>query len=259
MSQIGILETIFQSRVTILVKASPQPSKSHSETVCCAGLEENGDWKRLFPVRFRRLEGDKAFVRWDIVEFKFRKPRDDNRFESCRVLEDSIRIVGKTKKIDERAALIERAVVDSEKRAAELGHSLAVIRPKDVSLSWKARTEREIDELAASFRAKAAQLSLLEDEIRAYQPCPYRFTMKYKDGDGSHKKSCADWETDAAFFNLRRRYGESEALKHLKNSYCEDYVQKGLVFALGNMKKRPQTWQLLGIFPTPESLQATLF
>ncbi len=253
------METIFQSRVTVLVKASPQPSKSHSETVCCAGLEETGKWKRLFPIRFRRLEGDKAFVRWDIVEFKYRTPKDDPRIESCRVLEESIQIAGKTRLPEERAALIERAIVDSEKHASELGHSLAVIRPQDVSLSWKARSKQEINEITAAFRSRAAQLSLLEDEIKAYQPCPYRITMRYRDADGQHSKTCADWETDAAFFKLRQMYEETDVLKHLRKTYCEDYVAKGLVFALGNMKKRPQTWQLLGIFPVAESMQGSLF
>ena len=36
-------------KVTILVKALPQPSKQYGETVCCAGVTAEGQWKRLFP------------------------------------------------------------------------------------------------------------------------------------------------------------------------------------------------------------------
>ena len=45
--------TLHKCRVTILVKALPQPSKTHGETVCCAGVTVHGEWKRLFPVRYR--------------------------------------------------------------------------------------------------------------------------------------------------------------------------------------------------------------
>ena len=83
--------------------------------------------------------------------------------------------------------------------------------------------------------------------------------MKFKDADGNRReKTCADWETSAAFFHFSKRYDEGTALAHLQKTYCEDYVRTGLVLALGNMAKRPQTWQLLGIFPTAETEQATL-
>lgn len=42
-------------RVRILVKAFPQPSNKHEETVCCAGVTEDGlELLRLYPIRYRR-------------------------------------------------------------------------------------------------------------------------------------------------------------------------------------------------------------
>ncbi|ATG36335.1 hypothetical protein PhaeoP23_02210 [Phaeobacter piscinae] len=248
-----------QSRVTILVKASPQPSKRHSETVCCAGLQEDGTWKRLFPIRFRRLSGEKAFSRWDIVNFEYSRPRDDNRQESCRVHEESIQIVGQTKRAEEKSSLIERAVLASEKEAIDRNLSLALIRPTDVTLTWQKLTEKELETDRQNFAEQAKQLSFLEDEIAAYEPCPYRFKMRYRDEAGEHTKTCADWETSAAFFNLRQSMPESDILRHLEKTYCENYVKKGLVLALGNMKRRPQTWQLLGVFPIERPVQRDLF
>lgn len=250
---------VSRSRVTILVKASPQPSKTHSETVCCAGLEADGTWRRLFPIRFRRLEGEKAFRRWDIVEFDYRKPKDDLRNESCRVHEESLKITGRAKREEERSTLVERALVSSEVEAMERGQSLALIRPAKVNFTARRRSKSELSVISEKFKEQAKQLSLLEGEIASYTPCPFEFKIRYVDGAGSHTKICADWETSAAFFNLRREYGEIGAIEHLEKTYCETYVRKGIVFALGNMKKRPKTWQLLGIFPTQESKQPDLF
>jgi hypothetical protein len=249
---------VSESRVTILVKASPQPSKKHQETVCCAGLQEDGTWKRLFPIRFRRLSGDQAFKRWDIVHFSYSNPSDPRK-ESCRVHEESLVVSGRVKRDSEKTALIERALLSSEKEAMELGHSLAVIRPTDVQFKWKKLTPSEIENDRKKFADQAAQLSLLDNEIASYEPCPYKFTMKYHDAGGRHTKTCADWETSAAFFNLRKSLAEQDVLKHLEHTYCSDYVQKGLVFALGNMMKKPKTWQLLGIFPAAQSEQLNLF
>jgi hypothetical protein len=126
-------------------------------------------------------------------------------------------------------------------------------------MSWRRLSENEIDKDRQKFRAQAAQLSLLEEEIAAYEPCPYKISMSYEDEGGRHKKTCADWETSATFFKRRHDLGEEGVLEHLRHTYCEQYVERGLVFALGNMARRPQTWQLLGIFPVPEAMQDDLF
>jgi hypothetical protein len=80
-------------RVRILVKAFPQPSKAHEETVCCAGITDDGkQLLRLFPIRFRRLPKEHQFDRFDLVEMIVTKASDP-RPESFRVDEASIRLV----------------------------------------------------------------------------------------------------------------------------------------------------------------------
>jgi hypothetical protein len=62
-------------QVVILVKAAPHPSRRYQETVCCAGVTlredtQKAECRRLYPVRFRHLNGDAKFSRWDIVKYK---------------------------------------------------------------------------------------------------------------------------------------------------------------------------------------------
>ena len=117
------------SRVVILVKALPQPSKTYGETVCCAGVTGTRDWKRLFPIRYRHLVGDSSFKRWDWVDFDFGRPKNDSRMESCHVHEESISIRGSLPK-DERTTLLEPMLVASTDVAAAAGKSLALVRPR---------------------------------------------------------------------------------------------------------------------------------
>ncbi len=249
---------VLQSRVTILVKAYPQPSKSHIETVCCAGIDTNGQWRRLYPIRFRQLTDEQAFTRWNNVEFKYSLPKSDTRRESCKVHEESITVAGKVTKKSEKQAIVERALVPSEKVAIDRGQSLALIRPENVNFTWKKRSLAEIQEAREAFEIQAKQASMFDKDLALLEPCKFSFFMTYQDEHGPHTKTCADWETSAAFYIHERSYGEAQALEHLRSTYCENYAKTGLVFALGNMAKRPQTWQLLGIFPSEPTSQMAL-
>ena len=82
--------------------------------------------------------------------------------------------------------------------------------------------------------------------------------MKVTDVDGPHDYGCRYWETTAAFFNLRRSHGEAAALRHLNQQYNNVRASRGLVLAMGTMKKRPKQWLLLGLLTVPEMTQAGL-
>ena len=48
--------------ILILVKTYPEISRKYTETVCTAGiLSETKELIRLYPVRYRYLEGDNQF------------------------------------------------------------------------------------------------------------------------------------------------------------------------------------------------------
>lgn len=44
-----------RERVLITVKTYPTLSRKYGETVCTAGVREDGSWVRIYPVPFRRL------------------------------------------------------------------------------------------------------------------------------------------------------------------------------------------------------------
>src|ERR1700746_3754441 len=130
MSRAGMSATQRSSRVVVLIKALPQPSKTYGETVCCAGVTAEGQRKRLFPVRFRHLSGESSFSRWDWVRFSYRTPTRDKRIESCHVFEDSI-VVERALPRGERSRLLTPLITGSAVEATELGRSLTLIRPKN--------------------------------------------------------------------------------------------------------------------------------
>ena len=60
------------------------------------------------------------------------------------------------------------------------------------------------------------------------------------------------------FFRERHRTNERQALDWMNAVFNEQYPKQGMVFAIGNMAKRPQTWQLLGVIRLDEIKQGEM-
>lgn len=230
----------------ILVKALPRPSKTYGETVCCAGVTSKREWKRLYPVRFRYLSADQRFQRWEWIKFKYRIPTHDRRAENCHIFEDKIDFTG-TLSPENRFALLDPMIVSSASAAATSGASLAIIRPTDTRFFYKKKSDSAIESETRAYRDASRQPGFLDKELAEFRPSTYRFAFSFRDSDGRHTWQCGDWETHAAFLKWRSLYGEVETLRKLSGLYNDRYPKKGFLFAIGNMAKRPQTWQLLGV------------
>jgi hypothetical protein len=246
------------SRVVVLVKALPQPSKRYGETVCCAGVTIDREWKRLFPVRFRHLSGDSSFNRWDWVEFDYRPPTHDSRCESCHVHEESIHVFGKLAS-RQRAGLLLPMVVGSAQAAAARGHSIAILRPRNTRFITPPKTPTEIEKERDAYRRAASQTSMFDEQLAELEPSPFEFRFQFEDDGGKHNYENGDWETHAMFWSWRSRYGEAETLRRMGEVFNDEYPAKGMVFAIGNQAKRPQTWQLLGVIRLDDTPQGELF
>lgn len=242
-------------RVSILVKALPQPSKQYGETVCCAGVTAAGQWKRLFPVRFRHLSGNSSFARWDWVKFRYRRPTTDARAESCHVFEDSIELDGQLSIKKEQRRLLTPLIVGSAKVAMERGQSLALIRPQNTRFIAKAKAKAAIEEERDAYRRAAGQSSMFDQELAELEPSPYEFRFKFEDESGKHDYENGDWETHAMYWREQKRRGDQAAIKWMDETFNDVYPRKGMVFAIGNQAKRPQTWQLLGVIRLDEAKQ----
>lgn len=55
-------------RILILCKTYPSPSAKYTETSCVAGMDEDGNLIRLYPVPFRLITEDQQFAKWQWIE-----------------------------------------------------------------------------------------------------------------------------------------------------------------------------------------------
>lgn len=231
----------------VLVKAMPHRSSNYFETVCCAGIGHDRKWRRLYPVPFRILEDDQKFRRWNWVKYRFTRPSDDDRAESQKVVPESIDVLAEMNKA-ERSKLACYLTRDSLKHADSLKETLTLIEPTALTLSWKQKSERTLADETAKHAALASQLSMFDKPTKPLEPCPFSFHVKWKSMAGDeHTHACDDWETSTAFFRRRLIHGEQGGLISLKQTYEEQYLKKGMRFALGTHSRRDWQWLLVGI------------
>lgn len=239
----------------ILVKALPHRSSNYYETVCCAGVGRDGKWRRQYPVPYRVLTDDQKFGRWEWIEYQFTPPNGDNRRESQKVVPDTIKVTG-TLRDTERSRFLDPIVRASSREAEGRGESLALVRPRDLSLSWRRKPADEIAEEAQKHRALVAQQSFLQPSVKPMTPCPYEFSMRWTDGDGvSHNNTCDDWETATAFYVRRKAHGELLGLQSLRKTFEDDYMKAGMALAIGTHSRRNQQWLLVGIIRLDRTAQ----
>lgn len=183
-----------ESEAIAVIKAAPQVGRKHGETVCCAGIDLQGNWLRLYPVAFRTLGDGQRFRRWDRIRFRWRVPKDDQRVESRRVDQDSLEIVGALKK-SERPRFLAKLIVTSLDAERSAGRSLALLKADILSFEIDKKSGAELKEEAEKFERLRTQPDLFNVRpVIPYSPCPYNFRYRYRTEDGLRQGTCQDWE-----------------------------------------------------------------
>ncbi len=251
----------------ILIKAQPHRSSRYTETVCCAGVGRDRKWRRQYPVPFRILGESQKFKRWQWIEYDFVPPAGkDLRRESQRVLQESL-VPTSTMKREERADFLAPLVRSSTEEADAARDSLALVRPKRITLHAHDKPLDDLEYETREHRKLADQGSLFEvdREVKPFVPCRKRFTLDWIDLNSKlHTHVCDDWETVTAFERFDRMYGEERALVELRQKYEHQYFESGLVLGFSTHSRRnieygmKNQWLLVGLIRLDETNQTQL-
>ena len=103
-----------KEKILILVKTYPHKSNKYIETVCTAGIREDGSWVRLFPVPYRLYTNDQQYGKYQWVECSYYKAKDP-RPESCHIDIDQQLVLGDKIGTQDNWELRRRAVLDKAK------------------------------------------------------------------------------------------------------------------------------------------------
>ncbi len=270
-----------KERILVTVKTYPTLSTKYGETVCTAGVREDGSWVRIYPVPFRRLNEEEQYRKFNWIECQLRPSRRDHRPESFNPVDyRELKPVGKMGTSnywsERRRLLLEVATVYEDldeliAKAKSDGTSLAVFRPsKVIDFTYK-KVEGHWDP------AKLQKMHLLQDQLDLFEDnswretfrnipkVPYSFSYRFQDVKGKQSElQILDWECGQLYWNCRNRprQDENTALAKVREKYWDEFQKKDLHFFLGSTlhfhSVAPNPFVIIGVFPIPYELQKPL-
>lgn len=252
-------------RILITVKTYPIPSATYDELVCTAGVTEEGNFVRLYPVPFRDLPWTKQYPKYQWIEVLAERHRGrDRRKESWRPDPDSIQFYGERIKPGRdgdwsaRGRYVLKNVAQSIEALRDAqradGTSLGILRPKLVEdLVIKEEEERTWKQSALD---AIKQERLWETRGASREPVrklPYKFRYRFRCNDdrcNGHTMMNEDWELGRLYWrHIDRGDSESGAIAGVRQRFLseicantnETYFFVGTVLSHG-------TWVVLGTF-----------
>jgi hypothetical protein len=272
----------FKKKILITATAYPLPSRSYDELVCTAGVDENSNWYRIYPVPFKLITGlrdnnkIKSF-KYTWIEIDLKKRKGDMRPESYSPVSYDFSKINILDRIDTKSNWFERKrfcltdvytnmkklIIDSK---APKNKSLAVFKPVEfIDFAWE-EDDREWKDEWKKIRKQGDLFEGKSPEI-IIKKIPYKFYYKFKDDKGNiSKMTIEDWELGALYWNCLKstNYDEPETLKLVKAKFYDELaLQTDLHLFLGttlewHYRRARNPFVIIGVF-YPQEEEPNLF
>ena len=258
------MQTVYtKTKVLITVMTYPHPSQGYQELVCTAGVTEDGEWVRLYPIDYRYRPSHQKFQKyqWVEVELAERGEGNDQRKESRKPSLDSIRLLGErldTKNNWEaRHQIINklpmhtvnelRALYDEDKI------SLGIVRPARI---LDLKIEESNPDWKPEWQNVLNQFQLFGPQPKPLAKIPFKFSYVFECEDSSkpHNAMIEDWELGVLYLKEVDRLGaEQRAAESVKNKFFDELCapDKDTQFFMGTVFPY-NTWIVLGVFWPPK-------
>lgn len=265
-----------RKRVFITVKTYPTISKKYDELVCTAGILENGDWVRIYPVPFRRLDYEGQYKKYQWIEVDLVRNTEDGRPESFRPRDvDDIRTMeavdtGNNWEERKRILFKTQKTYTNLKELIEKAHnnelSLAIFKPTEilgvvvegVDSEWSEEKMRVLKQRAKQIKFFENPFDIVE-EFKRVKKLPYKFSYRFKDDAGQESElMIEDWEIGALYWNcLQSSNGNKEvAVEKVKQKYLGELANKDIHLFLGTTKQyhgwAKNPFVIIGVFYPPK-------
>lgn len=273
-----------RKKVLISVTTYPLPSRSYDELVCTAGLLENGEWIRIYPIPLsflmgQRQSGKMESFKYTWIELELNKRTDDFRPESHSPQNYDFRDIVLHERIGTDGNWLKRKEICLQNVYTNLSQLIkASEAPTNRSLATFKPTEVvgfEIEEDAREWKdewleiRKQGDLFAPEKSPESLIPkLPYKFFYRFRDDAGKESRlMIEDWEIGALYWNcLRAAEGnEATALAKVREKYEQEFLtEKDIYLFLGttkewHMRRANNPFVIIGVFYPKIETQMKLF
>ena len=273
-----------RKKVLLAVTTYPLPSRSYDELVCTAGVLEDGQWIRIYPVPLSFLidlkgSGKVNNVKYSWIELDLRKRTDDFRPESYSPVNYDFRDLVVHERLNtaqnwgrRKELCLKNTFTNLEKlieaSKAPQNTSLASFKPKRIIAFEIESDDREWKDEWRELRKQGDLFAEGTFPEQVIPKLPYKFFYRFEDESGiSSRLMIEDWEIGALYWNcLERAQGNEEvALMKVREKYETNFLRNNdVTLFLGTTKEAHfRRWKnpfvIIGVFYPMKDYQLDLF
>lgn len=248
-----------REKILIIGKTYPSPSRQQLETVCTGGISESGEWRRLYPVRFRYLGDEQKYRDWQWIEVEVRKYPRDPRLASHEIREATLRVVGQEATRENRWSRVQPMLAESmeevwARQANDLhGVTMSAVEAEYLDITWQA-VSRDWE----GKQLEALQQRELFIEKKPLSKVPYDLYLHWRCVNNTacktHRMRVLSWGINQAILNWPARYGSEEAsLLKLRETYERECAKGRFIVFVGTLRHQLKTWCSGGHLIAPRS------
>lgn len=221
-----------KEKLLVIAKAYPEYSKKyHSFLMCTAGLTEDEEWRRIFPIPIGEFFKT-TFKKREWIEYEIRDEHGDQRKESKKVFPATIRPTGEYEDIEAIRTRFQRKCSSLESLSEQYKvdkTSIGVIKPQLGDFDMKERNNSKEKEAWLKFQTTLFP-TFAVDILHKYP----RYIFKCsKDCNNQHKIMCEDVEAIELCRKLNRKYDENRAYDATKEKLFDWMKTRDLYFVVG--------------------------
>ena len=264
-------EKWISTKILITVMTYPHPSRGYKEVVCTAGITEDNNWVRLYPIDYRYLPSDKRFKKYQWVDVLLQQKShgNDNRKESRKPDLKSFQLINHPlspkKRWEARRKIIDKLPHKTVNQLRDLYNtekiSLGIVRPvKVIDL----KIEKVPGRWKPAWKMLFSQLVLFGKQQKPLRKIPFKFSYIFEceDSKSPHSAMIEDWELGVLWLKeFERLKDEKKAAKSVRNKYLHelcDLKKNDTRFFMGTTFPY-NSWVVLGVFYPPKGWQPSLF
>lgn len=264
-----------RKKILIVAKTYPTKSKKYKELVCTAGVDEEGNQYRIYPIPTKTLKEYEGFKKYTWIDAEIEKDKSDSRPESFKINTSSVKLLS-TINTDKnwqyrKDILLKSKVYNSLKEIISLANktnelSLCLFKPnKFLHIYFEAKekedfTEKEIIEYKNANASLFEHNSSCEIEFNIMPQLPYSIKMVFEDINGKKSKmNILDWEISQLFWTLQnKKKNDTEMKQGIKDKLNWMLEDRDLYLCLGTMKQMhgwtDNPFTIIGLFYPPKDM-----
>jgi hypothetical protein len=267
-----------KERILVIAKTYPEISTKYGPLVCTVGLNENLEWRRIYPIPakifFDEQYSHLRFKKWDIIEVELTDARPkDPRIESYKVVNwENIKIIGHVERWEDKIGFLEKVLDKDIESIWNSNRSIGVIKPMKLIDFFDKPRERIKDEaekevlnkmneaqatLEQYINIKVVENDILPEvkekdiKIEKLPWIGYKFNCSNINCKG-HEMMAIDWEIQELF----RKYRQINPVK--KKVFFEFINRRNIYFVIGNTWKFRKSFMIISVVYPPVSTKPNI-